>query len=372
MSTPRAPLDREADILKDALNQVRSRLPEAWQLEMLEAEVPLFGPDALVSLTPPQGDGALLVIEVKRTLVTRDLQPVVEDLTNYASAAQLSDRRRRGQTAPMVIARYLPLPLQNWMTERNIPYADATGNLRVALDQPAIFLRDVGEAKDPWRGPGRPKGNLTGEPPARVIRALVDYQPPYSIPKVIELSGASSGATYRVIDFLEDQALIERSPKGLIEDVRWRPLLDRWAKDYGFARTNNVRTYLAPRGLEDLRERLASVGTDPALRYVLTGSLASEAWESYAPSRTAMLYATDPTALAERLNLREVETGANVLLAQSKYDVVFERRQEFRGAAIAAPSQAAVDLMTGPGRNPVEAEALLDWMERNEPAWRQS
>jgi hypothetical protein len=29
-----------------------------------------------------------------------------------------------------------------------------------------------------------------------------------------------------------------------------------------------------------------------------------------------------------------------------------------------------LDLMTGPGRNPFEAEALLNWMERNETAWR--
>lgn len=33
-------------------------------------------------------------------------------------------------------------------------------------------------------------------------------------------------------------------------------------------------------------------------------------------------------------------------------------------------SQVAVDLLTGPGRNPAEGQALLDWMEINERAWR--
>jgi hypothetical protein len=37
---------------------------------------------------------------------------------------------------------------------------------------------------------------------------------------------------------------------------------------------------------------------------------------------------------------------------------------------IAAVSQVAVDLLTGPGRNPSEATALLDWMTANESAWR--
>jgi hypothetical protein len=40
------------------------------------------------------------------------------------------------------------------------------------------------------------------------------------------------------------------------------------------------------------------------------------------------------------------------------------------GVMYAAPSQVAVDLLTGPGRSPAEGQALLDWMESNEPAWR--
>ena len=36
----------------------------------------------------------------------------------------------------------------------------------------------------------------------------------------------------------------------------------------------------------------------------------------------------------------------------------------------AAPSQVAVDLLTGPGRNPAEGQALLDWMENHECTWR--
>ena len=271
----------------------------------------------------------------------------------------------------MLVARYLPLPVQHWLVERNVPYADATGNIRIALDRPAQFLRDVGEAKDPWRGPGRPKANLTGEPPARVVRALVDYRPPYSVPKVIELSGSSSGATYRVIDFLEDQALIERSPRGPIEDVRWRPLLDRWAMDYGFARTNAVTSYLAPRGLPDLMKRLAAAdGEEDNFRYAVTGSLATPKWEAYAPARSGLIYTDDPPAMAARFDLRAVDAGANVLLARNAYDVIFDRTENLDGVTVVAPSQAAVDLMTGPGRNPAEAEALLDWMQANEAQWR--
>lgn len=37
-----------------------------------------------------------------------------------------------------------------------------------------------------------------------------------------------------------------------------------------------------------------------------------------------------------------------------------------------ARRRTAVDLLSGPGRGPAEAQALLDWMERNESAWRRT
>jgi transcriptional regulator with AbiEi antitoxin domain of type IV toxin-antitoxin system len=362
-------LEREEDILAEALSQVRSRLPAQWTLE-LQRDPSLFGPDAVVALDPPDGSGTLLVIEVKRSIVTKDLRPVIDQLNAYISAGLYNKRPKQGAPVPMVVARYLPPPLQNWLTDNDVPYADATGNLRIAMDRPAIFLRDIGATNDPWRGPGRPKGNLTGEPAARVVRALVDFRPPYSVPTVIELANASSGATYRVIDFLEDQTLVERAPKGPIEDVRWRPLLDRWAKDYGFSRTNTVTSYLAPRGLAELMGRLADVAAEGDVRYAVTGTLAAERWAPYAPARNAMIYTSNPAEFAHRMELREVDAGANVLLAKNAYDVVYDRTETFKNVTIVAASQAVVDLLTGPGRNPAEAEALMDWMEANEDDWR--
>jgi hypothetical protein len=50
--------------------------------------------------------------------------------------------------------------------------------------------------------------------------------------------------------------------------------------------------------------------------------------------------------------------------------VVFDRADTIDGLRVAALSQVAVDLLTGPGRNPSEATALLDWMEADESRWR--
>jgi hypothetical protein len=85
--------------------------------------------------------------------------------------------------------------------------------------------------------------------------------------------------------------------------------------------------------------------------------------------------------MAEAWGLREAETGVNVLLAEPAYSIVLARRVDGpEGLQLAAPTQVAADLMTGPGRSPSEAEALIDWARRspdfmnwkrhNERSWR--
>ncbi len=359
----RTPPDREVDVLRHALAFVEHRLPPGWQLAVEEqAHVGGLRVDAVVKLSAPGKDRATLLVEAKRQLATREVSNALEQLEQ--ACERMGSRAR---VMPMLVARYLPPSTRQRLEERGVAYADATGNLRVVLDRPALFLRDVGASRDPWRGPGRPRGSLKGPPAARVVRALVDFTPPFTVPGLIERSGASTGATYRVVEFLEQEALIERQPRGAITTVDWRALLERWSQDYGFQQSNTITSYLQPRGLPALLEALRST---PELRYALTGPLAAERIAPYALPRLAMIYVDRPKEAAARLDLREVDNGANALLATGDYDVVFERTQDMDGLRIAAPSQIAVDLLTAPGRGPSEGQALLDWMKANEPAWR--
>lgn len=354
---------REVDILRRALAFVEQRLPRGWRM-VVEEGVGLgdLRADALVDLRGSDGSGVRLLVEAKRQLATRDVPNALEQLERMG--AQMD---RGSRVAPMLIARYLAPATRERLEQRGVAYADATGNLRLAMERPALFLRDIGAARDPWRGPGRPRGSLKGAPAARVLRALVDFAPPFTVPGLIERSGASTGATYRVVELLEEEALVERVPRGAITGVDWRALLERWSRDYGFQQSNAVGSYLQPRGLPALLEGLRS---NAELRYVLTGSLAAERIAPHAPPRLAMIYVDGLEEAADRLGLREVESGANVLLAASDCDVVFERAEEIDGVRMAAPSQVAVDLLSAPGRGPAEAQALLDWMSANESAWR--
>jgi hypothetical protein len=357
------PLEREVDVLRRALAFVEQRLPHGWQLEVEEqARIGNRRADALVELRAPDKSRVLLLVEAKRLLDARNVANALEQLEITRKFMN-----RRANVAPMLVARYLPASIRERLEQHGVAYADATGNLCVSLARPALFMRDVGASRDPWRGPGRPRGNLKGPPAARVVRALVDFTPPCTVPELVERSGASTGATYRVVELLEREALIERRPRGAIATVDWRALLERWSQDYGFQQSNTIASCLQPRGLPALLEALRCI---PELRYALTGSLAAERLAPYAPPRLAMIYVERLDRSLERLDLREVDSGANVLLATGDYDVTFERTLESDRLRMVAPSQAAVDLLTAPGRGPTEARALLDWMKANEPAWR--
>jgi hypothetical protein len=338
-----------------------ARLPPGWNLNAAEeggdADSRI---DAVVELVGPGEEKAVLVFEAKSSVVNRDLPAVLSKLRSHLS-------NMHEPAVPVVAARYLSSSAQAWLEERGVGYADATGNMRIAIQRPAVFLRDTGADHDPWRGRGRPRSSLIGPPAARVVRALIDYTPPVTVRELVRRSGASVGATYRAVEFLENEGLLERVPGGAVERVDWRRLLERWSRDYGFQRCNAVTAFLHPRGLDVLQKELAS---SHGTRYAITGSLAAQRLAPYAPVRLAMIYVDDPWRLAEQVGLRDVPSGANVLLAATDYHVVYERLVESGGLKYTAPSQTAVDLLTAPGRGPAEGLALLEWMEEHERDWR--
>ena len=84
----------------------------------------------------------------------------------------------------------------------------------------------------------------------------------------------------------------------------------------------------------------------------------------------AAIYVTDAVRAVDSLDLRKTEAGANVVPLEPFDPVVFDRTVERDGLCCVVPSQLAVDLLTGSGREPSQGEQLLKWMENNEDVWR--
>jgi hypothetical protein len=359
MVTADAP-ETEVDVMRRGAALLAERLPSGWSAQ-LRAPGSNQRVDALIELVAPDGQRATLVVEAKRSLDGRDVRAVREQLERYIAAFP--------NAQGLVLARYLSPPVRARLADEGLSYVDATGNLRVNVSSPGLFMSDRGAESDPWRGPGRPRGTLKGEPAAKVVRAVADFAGPWTLRELIEVAKVSTGAAYRVIDYLEREDMARRQPGGRVFIPDWVRVLRRWSDDYGFVRNSRITRWIAPRGLPDLVKRIVSASGPPT--YAATGTLAAAEWAAYAPARLAMLYVTAADDAAGAWGLRPADAGANVTLAEPEFDVVFERSLKSKdGFKIAAPTQVVVDLMTGPGRSPSEAEELLKWMKRNEQSWR--
>ncbi|CAN5921160.1 hypothetical protein BH23ACT10_BH23ACT10_40270 [soil metagenome] len=350
----------EKELLGLAVERLNDVLPPGWSVRTVNTVSDrLF--DAVVEVGSGVGPDAVLVADVKTLFRPRDVEYTVRQLQQ--SAATIDDA---AAAMPLLVARYLSPSARERIAAMGACYIDATGNIRVVSSDPALAVLVSGQDSDPWRGPGRPRATLTGAPAARVVRALVDIEPPYSVPELIEASGASTGATYRVVKFLDAETLLERDDDGRIVTVAWQRLLRRWATDYGVTRADAVRRYLEPRGIDATLARLREIDDD---QYVITGSVAAQLDAAYAPPRLLAVYLRDARVAEDVLQLRPVEQGTNVLVAVNDDSFAFERARTAEGLRYAAVSQVVVDLLDLPGRSPSEAEALLDWMGADD-AWR--
>lgn len=70
------------------------------------------------------------------------------------------------------------------------------------------------------------------------------------------------------------------------------------------------------------------------------------------------------------MRLRPVRNGGNVVTALPYDPIVFERTWKEENIVYASVAQIVLDCMTGFGRMPAEADALLEWMQRRAPRWQ--
>jgi hypothetical protein len=333
-------------------------------------------------VTAPNRRTGPIAIETRARLDPKGVLPLVE----AASA--------RGPL--VVIARYLSEATRARLREREVGYLDLTGNVRIVLSEPGLFIENQGASEDPDREE-RPARSLRGAKAGRIVRALIDRKQPPGVRELAATTKINAGYVSRVLAFLDTEALIGRHPRSAsvsgsrsgsrtasasgsrsgsrkasvsgssyIKSIDWPALLRRWAQEAPLESRGQTRTYLEPRGPSAFVARLAKSKE----RYAITGSLAAVAFAPVAPARLLTIWIRDAAEAATRLALRPAETGANVLLIEPGDEGVFDGTVQRDGVWYAAPSQIAADLLTSPGRGPAEGEELIGWMLANEEAWR--
>jgi DNA-binding transcriptional ArsR family regulator len=342
-------------LLREGARALQERLPDGWTADIAPPPARNKDVDAVLVVRAPDGRTGRLLVEA-----TRQLEP--------RGAAELAGRIGDVGAPPawLAVARYLSPGVRERLREARIGFLDLTGNVRLQLSEPGLFIATSGADADPDRA-ARSSRSLRGAKAGRVVRALVDSARPPGVRELAERSGIDPGYVSRVLALLDREALVERRGRGRTVAVDWPRLLRRWAESAPLEARGEQRTFLEPRGIEALKGRLRRLER----RFALTGTLAAGRLAPVAPPRLAAVYVDDLERAASELGLRPADAGANVLLIEPADPAgVFTGAVESDGLVFVAASQAAADLLTSPGRGPAEADALITWMSEHEEAWR--
>jgi hypothetical protein len=340
---------KETNIITLGTKMLGQRLPNGWSQKISPLRRPQEA-DAILRLVSPDGVQAIVAVQVKRRLFPRDVP-------------ELKRRVENPERVPgLIMTEFLTPSAKRRLVEESLNFLDLTGNVRLVLSRPGLFVETEGATTDP--NPAEKGGrSLRGAKAGRVVRALCDFLPPLSVSDVANKAGVDVSYASRLLEWLAREGLVTRVSRGRVEAIDRARMIRRWADDYSVLKSNEARSFLDPRGIANLLRRLPT----SRARYAVTGSLAANRLAPVAPARLAMVYLDDPDEAANDLNLTATDAGANVMLLAPFDDIVFERTRTDEGVTYVAPSQAAVDLLTSPGRSPAEGEAVLEWMTRNPP-----
>lgn len=347
----------EKRLLSDFQTMMNNLLPVGWCSRLAKRPSRNDAPDFLLTLAAPSGESVIVVGEIKARLEPRGVADVVARLRTLPEG--------NSPSVPLVLSSYLSPRSRELLEANDMSYADETGNVRIVSVRPGLFIRTQGAQRDP-KPSDESLQSLRSAGAIRTVRAVVDSRPPYGIRELAKKTGSPLASLSRVVDLLDRESLIERDDGGRVREVDWANVIRRWAQDYAVLKAHDVETFIEPRGLAALEDRLSSAG----LVYAATGAFAAQRFDPLAPARTAALYVDDIDKAAKKLNLRAADNGSNVWLMEPSSPAVFERTLQREGTVCVAPSQLAVDLLTGSGREPSQGEAILEWMQRNENVWR--
>lgn len=348
----------EEQLLERAVELIQAKLPAGWTAGLQTTSFN-GSTDTLLEIEGPQSSRAAVLVEVRKSIAPRDIETLL-------GASLFKRLRAQVQRPIMVVAPYLSPRSRQMLIEEDVGYLDLTGNLRLSLPYPALYLEAQGAETNPNPEKRRKRG-LRGAQVGNLVRALVDVSPPYGVTELAKKAKVDPGYATRIFETLEGEALIQRADRGKVMRVKWVDLLRRRGAALDLLAPHKTKMFISQRGAAETRTALA--GEE---KVVVTGSfVAADLAPVAAPALLVICTLLEAQELAARLRLLPTSAGGDVAIVRPEnYGPFFNSRFDKSGINVAAPSQVAIDCLSGNGRMPSEGEALIEWMQQDEKAWR--
>jgi len=269
---------------------------------------------------------------------------------------------------PMFIAPYISPSAAAICEQYKVGYFDLAGNCRLTFDQ--VYIRREG-----FPNPSVQKRDLRSlySPKAeRVLRVLLTAgKRNWRMQELADEGNVSLGQAANVKKLLSDREWIDAKAGGVrlrsLDDAVL-PMLTEWAENYRMERST-ASEYYSLKPIPQTEAELASASLGVNARIAFSGfSGAARFAPAVRYQRVTAYVVGDQTALANRLGLKLVSSGANVTLIEPYDEGVLYGAKEVEGAPVVSPVQLYIDLTQTKGRGEEAASAIME--EVIKPQWR--
>jgi hypothetical protein len=303
------------------------------------------GIDILVNLSADNKKQELLV-QVKSNGQPRMARESVNQLLRYRNAYP--------EAYFIFMAPYISPQAADICMQDGVGYLDFAGNCYLSFGQ--VYIEQTGKP-NPFRT-RRDLVSLFSPKSSRVLRVLLNN--PGRVWKTQDLSDEariSLGQVANVKKLLLDREWITKQD-GFSLTAPWM-LLEEWANVYTYKK-NEVRNYYSMKDIPEIEADLAKICNEKGIEYGLTGFSGAARFAPAVRYMRAMAYIYNTREdVASLLNLKAVDSGANMTLLGPYDEGVFYGMREIENIRVVSPLQIYLDLKGYKGRGEEAAEAIL-------------
>lgn len=313
-----------------------------------------FAADLLVDITLPGGKKTLLV-EIKNNGQPRYAREAINQMFRY--------RDKFPGAYGVFMAPYISQESAEICQREGIGYIDFSGNCLLCFDQ--VYIEEKG--KPNLFAKRRDLRSLYSPKAERVLRVMLNNpKRVWKIKDLKEEAGVSLGQVSNVKKLLGGREWITIQKDGVLLGNPEK-LLEEWAENYSFRR-NSVRDFYSLKNPSRMEESLAIFCKLKGLRYALTGFSGAVRLAPAVRYQRVFVYMEETEEeIVRELELKEVQSGANVSILTPYDDGVFYGSREVDGVHIASPVQIYLDLVGFRGRG--EEAAMVIREEIIRPQW---
>lgn len=338
-------IDRILDQLREILRRTGDRA-----LTSTRRNVHL-GPgviDADCTVTWPGGQIEIL-IEYNEKGLPGIIRNAASQLRSFQNAFTDSE------VLPVFAAPYITEAGMDVSREEGIGCIDEAGNC--LLPMPGSYIEIRGRKN--LRPEIRPIKSAFSPKSSRILRVLLsDVGKWWQVQELAMEADISIGLVSRIKQrLLDEEFVVEKERRIQVRSPR--KLIDAWAEGYRYKR-NAFREYFSLNDASTLEVGIADWCRTNDVRYALALFSAAARIAPHVRMNKAFLFVDiDPGAVANALDLKQVSSGANVVLLKPYDQGVFFDWSEYEGLKVVSDVQAYIDLKSYRGRGEEAAEFLM-------------